>query len=68
MCQKLFSHDIAVEGTMDLGHPLEELGIKPKRVAGASVGAIIAVLVAADLSAEEIKDVMAINLKNVMLG
>ena len=41
---------------------LEEAGIKPKRVAGSSAGGIIAGLVAAGFSAEEIKHVMTVEM------
>ena len=47
---------------------LEELGIRPKRVAGASAGAIVAALVAAGYTSEEMKDVLKMDLSRVMLG
>ena len=47
---------------------LEELGIKPKRVAGASAGAIVAALIAAGYTSEEMKDVLKMDLSRVMLG
>ena len=47
---------------------LEELGIKPKRVAGASAGAIVAALIAAGYTSEELKDVLKMDLSSVLLG
>ena len=47
---------------------LEELGIRPKRVAGASAGAIVAALVAAGYTSEEMKDVLKMDLSSVLLG
>ena len=47
---------------------LEELGIKPKRVAGASAGAIVAALIAAGYTSEEMKDVLKMDLSSVLLG
>ena len=47
---------------------LEELGIKPKRVAGASAGAIVAALIAAGYTSEELKDVLEMDLSSVLIG
>ena len=42
--------------------------MKPKRVAGASAGAIVAALVAAGYTSEEMKDVLKMDLSSVLLG
>ena len=47
---------------------LEKLGIKPKRVAGASAGAIVAALVAAGYNSAEMKDVLEMNIDTFMMG
>ena len=47
---------------------LEELGIKPKRVAGASAGAIVAALLAVGFSSEEMKEVLELDLSSFMMG
>ena len=47
---------------------LEELGIKPKRIAGASAGAIVAALLAAGYNSSELKNVLEMDLNTVMIG
>ena len=47
---------------------MEELGIKPKRVAGASAGAICAALLAAGYNTEELKKVLARDLDEILMG
>lgn len=47
---------------------LEELGIKPKRLAGASAGAITAGLMAAGYSAEEIGQILERDLNELFVG
>lgn len=47
---------------------LDEVGIKPKRFAGASAGALCATMLAVGYSTAELKEVLQMNLDEVLIG
>ena len=47
---------------------LDEIGLKPKRLAGASAGAICAALVAAGYTTDELEEILKMNLEEVLIG
>ena len=47
---------------------LEEVGIKPRRYAGASAGAMVAALAAVGYNSAEIRGVLELDLEELLLG
>lgn len=47
---------------------MEELGIKPKRLAGASAGAITCAMIAVGYTADEMMEYMSMDLQAILLG
>ena len=47
---------------------MEEVGIKPRRYAGASAGAMVAALAAVGYNSAEIRGVLELDLEELLLG